>query len=84
MAKYRYIGNVKPSWNMTTRFVSVDPDGNEVTAEMGQVVDLAPKAAKELVEYFILEKIKEEATPAVENPKAATKQTFIHSLEGGE
>lgn len=85
MANYRYVKNVKPSWDQTTSFKSVDPEGNEVTAVMGEVVDLDPKAAKGLREYFVLEKIKEEVSTAVVNPKTAPKKTvFNESLEGGE
>lgn len=85
MAKYRYIKNVKPSWDQTTSFKSVDPEGNEVVAVLGEIVDLDPKAARDLSEYFVLEKVKDEAAPVVVNPKKAPKKAvFNKSLEGGE
>lgn len=84
MAKYRYIKNVKPSWNMTVAFTTVDVMGAEVTVKQGEVVDLDTKTAKDLSEYFILEKLVDESAPVVANPKAATKALFNESLKGGE
>lgn len=84
MAKYRYVRNVKPSWDQTNKFVSVAPDGSEVTVTMGEIADLDPKAAKGLSEYFVLDIIKDESAPVVVNHKPTTTVGFNESLEGGE
>lgn len=82
MAKYRYVKNVKVSWDRTVQFKVVDINGSTVMVKMGQVVDLDPKIAKDLSEYFVLEKIKEEATHAVANQKRIVR--FDDSQEVGE
>lgn len=85
MATYRYVRNVKPHWDQTKSFSCEDSSGKKVLVNMGEVVELDPKAAKDLSGYFVLEKIKEESAPAVVNPKAPiTRATFNESLEGGE
>lgn len=82
MASYRYVKNVKVSWDQTVQFTTVDINGTEVAVKMGDTVDLDPKTAKDLSEYFVLEKIKEEATHAVANQKRIVR--FIDSQEVGE
>lgn len=84
MAKYRYVRNVKPSWDRTNKFISVAPDGSEVAVTMGEIADLDPKVVKGLSEYFILDIIKDEITPVVVNPKPIKMVGFNESLEGGE
>jgi hypothetical protein len=84
MAKYRYVRNVKPSWDRTDKFVSIASDGSEVTVTMGEIVDLDPKDAKGLSEYFVLDIIKDESAPVVVNHKSTKTVGFNESLEGGE
>ena len=82
MASYRYVKNVKVSWDQTNAFRTVNSAGIEVEVKMGEVVDLDTKVAKDLSEYFVLERIKEEATHVVVNPKRDVR--FNEPQERGE